>query len=83
MFIFYLQRKFDYYKNTTLVETYFNIGKLLVEAQGGMDRASYGNKLIKNWSIELTKLYGKGYDSSNLKRFRQFYIAFEKLKECL
>ena len=72
------QRKYDYYKNTTLVETYFNIGKLLVEAQGGMDRASYGNKLIKNWSIELTKLYGKGYDSSNLKRFRQFYIAFEK-----
>ena len=71
-------RKYDYYKNASLVETYFNIGKLLVEAQGGKDRASYGNKLIKNWSIELTKLYGKGYDSSNLKRFRQFYIIFEK-----
>jgi len=29
------QRKYNYYKNESLVETYFNIGKLLVEAQGG------------------------------------------------
>ncbi len=26
----------------------------------------------------MTKLYGKGYNSANLKRFRQFYIVFEK-----
>ena len=72
------QRKYNYYKNESLVETYFNIGKLLVEAQGGKDRATYGNKLIKTWSVELTKLYGNGYNLSNLKRFRQFYIIFEK-----
>ena len=71
-------RKYDYYKNTTLVETYFNIGKLLIEAQGGKERATYGNKLIKTWSTELTKVYGNGYNLSNLKRFRQFYITFEK-----
>ncbi len=71
-------RKYNYYKNESLVNTYYNIGKLLVEAQGGKSRATYGNELIKNWSVKLTKLYGKGYDYSNLKRFRQFYITFEK-----
>ena len=73
------QRKHNYYKNESLVETYFNIGKLLVEAQGGKDRAKNGNKLIKAWSIEFTKDYGKGYDYTNLCRFRQFYFVFEKV----
>ena len=71
-------RKYDYYKSRGMVETYFNIGNLLVEAQGGKDHAKYGNELIKNWSKELTKLYGKGYDDSNLRRFRSFYLEFEK-----
>ena len=47
------QGKYNYYKNESLVETYFNIGKLLVEAQGGKDHAKYGNKLIKKWSVEI------------------------------
>ena len=34
--------------------------------------------MIKKWSIKLTELYGKGYDASNLKRFRQFYLVFRK-----
>ena len=51
---------------------------MLVQAQGGKERAKYGDRLIEKWSVELTKLYGKGYNESNLKRFRQFYIAFEK-----
>ena len=33
----------------------WNIGKLLVEAQGGSTRAKYGDGLIKKWSIELEK----------------------------
>ena len=60
------------------VITYWNVGRLIVEAQGGSKRAKYGNELIKNWSIKLTELYGKGYDATNLKRFRQFYLTFEK-----
>ena len=47
-------------------------------AQGGESRAKYGNGLIKQWSKELTELYGKGYDISNLKRMRQFYLSFQK-----
>lgn len=63
--------------NDTLVN-YWNIGKLLVEAQGGEARAKYGNELIKRWSIDFKEKYGKGYDSTNLRKFRQFYLTFEK-----
>ncbi len=73
------QRKYDYYKNNSLVNIYFEVGRLLVEAQGGRERSKYGDNLIKNWSIELTNIYGKGYDYTNLSRMRQFYIAFENI----
>lgn len=65
-------------ENNDLVTTYWRIGKILVEAQGGEKRAKYGNELIKKWSIKLTNMYGKGYNSTNLKRFRKFYLTFEK-----
>ncbi len=68
----------DIEANNNLITTYWNIGKILVEAQGGASRAKYGNELIKKWSIRLTNLYGKGYNASNLRKFRQFYLAFEK-----
>lgn len=58
--------------NETLIN-YWNIGRLLVEAQGGEARAKYGNGLIKKWSIIYTEKYGKGYNYTNLSRFRQFY----------
>ena len=64
--------------NHDTVSTYWDVGRLIVEAQGGSKRAKYGNELIKKWSIKLTNKYGKGYNSTNLKRFRQFYITFEK-----
>lgn len=60
------------------VITNWNIGRLIVEAQGGEARAKYGNELIKEWSVKLTEKYGKGYDSTNLRKFRQFFIIFEK-----
>ena len=63
-------------ENQTLVTTYWEIGKILVEAQGGASRAKYGNELIKKWSKKLTELYGKGYDYTNLSRFRKFYLYF-------
>ena len=54
--------------------TYWNIGKLIVEAQGGEARAKYGNGLIKAWSKKLTEKYGKGYDDRSLRNMRLFYI---------
>ena len=53
-------------KNSDLVTTYWNIGRLIVEAQGGEYHAKYGNELIKKWSKKLTEQYGKGYDYTNL-----------------
>ena len=64
----------EYSINKKKIIGYYNIGKLLVEAQGGENHAKYGNQLIKEYSIKLTKKYGKGYSSTNLKYFRQFYL---------
>lgn len=63
-------------ENHSLVTTYWEIEKLIVEAQGGSLRAKYGNELIKKGSVNLTELYGKGYDYTNLSRFRKFYMSF-------
>ena len=68
----------DYSKNRSDLNTYFEVGRLIVEAQGGEARAKYGNKLIKEYSERLTWELGKGYDVSNLKRMRQFYLLFQK-----
>ena len=73
-----LRKKNRLIETNSTLKTYFEIGRLIVEAQGGKERAKYGNGLIKNWSKELTELYGKGYDVSNLKRMRQLYLVFEK-----
>ena len=65
-------------KNKSDLNAYFEVGRLIVEAQGGEKRAKYGNKLIKEYSEKLTKELGKGYNATNLKRMRQFYLLFEK-----
>ena len=65
-------------ENNSLVEIYWNVGKIIVEAQGGVSKAKYGNELIKKWSNKLTKVYGRGYSLSNLKNMRKFYIVFQK-----
>ena len=62
--------------NMELVECYWNVGRLIVEAQGGKEKAKYGNELIKTWAEKLTEEYGKGYNYTNLSRFRQFFLAF-------
>ena len=67
----------DYSKNKKELEGYYKIGELLIEAQGGEERAKYGNGLIKEYSIKLTKEFGKGYDETALKRMRQFYLIIK------
>ena len=67
----------DYYKNRNDLMSYYNVGKLLIDAQGGEKRAKYGNHLIKEYSIKLTKELGKGYSTRTLKLMRKFYL-FQK-----
>ena len=65
--------------NTTMTQTYFQIGKRIVEEeQGGEIRAEYGSALLKNLSSELIKEFGKGYSEQNLKNMRQFYLIYQK-----
>ena len=68
------------YRNiqSEIVQAYWHIGKMIVEKQGGESRAKYGDRLIKELSIKLTEEYGRGFDLTNLKRMRQFFLAFEK-----
>ena len=73
-----LKKKHRLIEQNSTLDTYYEIGRLIIEAQGGEERAKYGNGLIKEWSKELTNLYGKGFDISNLKRMRQLYIIFQK-----
>lgn len=65
--------------NTTMTQTYFQIGKRIVEEeQGGETRAEYGSALLKNLSYELITEFGKGYSEQNLKNMRQFYLTYQK-----
>ena len=68
----------DYSKNRNELSTYYNVGKLLIEAQGGEDRAKYGDGLIKEYSEKLTKELGKRYSITNLKYMRMFYLLIKK-----
>ena len=74
-----IERRVDtYFINRNQLSHYYNVGKMIVDAQGGDERAKYGDGLIKKFSNKLTNELGKGYDSSALKRMRQFYLVIEK-----
>lgn len=63
--------------NSALLETYWQIGKLIVEdEQHGNVKAQYGKATLKNLSEALTLEFGKGYDYTNLTNMRNFYMAF-------
>lgn len=63
--------------NFAMVLAYWNIGKVIVdEEQHGKERAEYGKALIKELSLRITKEYGKGFDETNLRNIRQFYLTF-------
>lgn len=63
--------------NVVLLESYWQIGRLIVEdEQAGEQRAAYGKGTLKNLSVQLTLVYGKGYDESNLRNMRTFYLSF-------
>lgn len=65
--------------NTVMVETYWNIGRYIVEfEQHGNERAVYGSDLINRLSKDLTHRYGKGFGKSNLLYIRKLYVSFPK-----
>ncbi len=59
------------------VHTYWGVGRHIVEfEQGGAGRAVYGTGLMTALARSLTAEFGKGFDVSNLRHMRQFYLAF-------
>ena len=62
--------------NSAMVTAYWNIGKQIYEACGENDRAAYGKQLLQFLSDKLTVEFGKGFDVSNLRNMRRFYVAF-------
>jgi len=63
--------------NAVLIETYWQIGKIIVEdEQNGKEKADYGKSVLKNLLQQLTLEFGKGFDDSNLRNMRAFYKAF-------
>ena len=68
----------EYKSNQKDLESYYNVGKLLVEAQGGEEKAKYGNELMKEYSKKLTNELGKGYSVRMLQKMRQFYLLTQK-----
>lgn len=59
-----------------MVEAYWEIGKSIVDEQGGEERAAYGEALIAGLSRRLTADFGRGFGIANLRNMRQFFLAF-------
>ncbi|MBG6185785.1 PDDEXK nuclease domain-containing protein [Flavobacterium sp. CAN_S2] len=63
--------------NSTMVYTYFEIGRMIVEEeQSGKERAEYGKQLLKGLSQQLTIEFGKGFSVANLENIRKFYLTY-------
>jgi len=70
--------------NKTMVYTYFEIGKSIVEEeQKGKARAAYGKQIIKELSQKLTREFRKGFSVRNLEQMRKFYLIYGKQIENL
>ncbi len=68
------RRQVNRHVNTTMVMTYWHIGKRIVDdEQQGKKRAQYATEMFKHLSANLTLEFGKGFSETNLKQMRQFY----------
>lgn len=63
--------------NNNMVIAYWLIGReILTEIQNGEERAKYGKEVIEKLSKKLTEKYGRGFSSTNLRYFRNFYAVY-------
>ena len=63
----------NYSINRSDLNSYYNVGKLLLDAGN-----QYGESIIKDYSVRLTKELGSGYSQRNLRNMRQFYKVSQK-----
>lgn len=62
--------------NFAMVEAYWNIGKRIIDEQGGKEKVGYGTGLLQELSKQMIQDFGKGFTVANLKNMRQFYLTF-------
>ena len=63
--------------NTAMVQTYWHIGRMIVEdEQGGQKRAAYGKQVLPELAKRLTQEFGSGFSAPSLWNYRQFYLCF-------
>ena len=62
--------------NTAMVQTYWDIGRQIVEyEQHGSEKAEYGSGLLNQLSKDLTIRYGNGFSLSNINKMRKMYLT--------
>ena len=63
--------------NTAMVQTYWHIGRMIVEdEQGGQKRAAYGKQVLPELAKRLSEEFGSGFSVQSLWKYRQFYQCF-------
>ena len=63
--------------NTTMVVTYYEIGRRIVEKeQHGEKRAQYGKRILQGLSDYMTAHLGKGFSLENLRLMRNFFLTY-------
>ena len=63
-----------------LLQRNWLIGKRIYEEELKETRKeNYGHEIIVNLSKELTRIYGKGFDQSNLYNYLKFYKLYQKI----
>ncbi len=66
--------------NSTQVVANWLVGREIVEGeQAGARKSGYGERLMEDLSRALTARFGRGYSSTNLRWFRQFYLEYPEL----
>jgi hypothetical protein len=66
--------------NFIMTAAYWLIGHRIIEfEQKGLERADYGEELLKRLSRDLTSRYGRGFAKSNLYQMRSFYMAYQDI----
>ena len=70
-----------YAVNHTIVQTYWEIGRQIVEfEQKGNERAEYGSNLLNRLSQDLSTRYGKGFSRGNVHYIRKLYLTYQKVQ---
>ena len=68
--------------NKNLINTYWNVGKTIVEKeQAGKIKAEYGKTILLTVSKKLKREIGKGFSKSNLFNMRKFYLTYPKIPD--